>query len=242
MQSAQQRQVRAGASGRVAANGPKLPLRPLTTSCLRPSVQLRSSTSPAPGSDNIRAAQQQQQARGTAAHSPPVSHAPTSTTNNNNTSTSSSSSADGDVAMLPLKQPQQQPDREPDTRLTQLLRLLSKTPFTSWLGRLAERLLKPNAGGTDQRALRLIRMVLALSVFCIVALFREASLQNSRTRPREVSSPCSYTALQRGSCLGWRQLTNRHHHMRVTLMQQQPPSKRCRAATKTSRLCFTAWA
>lgn len=101
------------------------------------------------------------------------------------------------MKQLPAKQQQQQqPEREPDTHLTKLLKLLSKYPVTSWLAGLAERLIKGpspssgngsgSAGTSDSRVLRLVRMILALGAFCVMALFREASLQNARVKPREV--------------------------------------------------------
>jgi hypothetical protein len=68
------------------------------------------------------------------------------------------------------------PEREPNTGLHKLLKLLAKSPMTSWLAGAAEHLLR----------WPLVRTIMTLSLFCILILFREASIQNARFKPREV--------------------------------------------------------
>ena len=95
-----------------------------------------------------------------------------------------------DYAPAPKKaepiQQEQEPGKEPEGSgpLVKLIKLLSKYEATKWLAGVAQKLIA--AGTANERVGRIARGIFLLAVICIAAMFREASAQNARARPREV--------------------------------------------------------
>jgi hypothetical protein len=92
-----------------------------------------------------------------------------------------------------------QPEKEPENRgpLGTLIKLLSKYQYTSWLAGFMERFMKKaGQSASNGEGSRIVRIIFLLAMFCCVVLFREASVQSSRVRPREVSSLLSHSGTE----------------------------------------------
>ncbi|GAX80849.1 hypothetical protein CEUSTIGMA_g8284.t1 [Chlamydomonas eustigma] len=92
-------------------------------------------------------------------------------------------------ASLDTSSSRKQPEKEPENKgpLGTLIKLLSKYQYTSWLAGFMERFMKKaGQSANNGEGARIVRIMFLLAMFCCVVLFREANIQSSKVRPREV--------------------------------------------------------